>query len=76
VLDASLLVDAVGFMLRARWNTILPFVRRLRRARGNAYLFENFEWLATYSTWWKDTPRPPREPNYDPKQFGDVTFRL
>ncbi len=76
VLDVSLLVDAVGFMLRSRWNTILPFVQRLRRARGNEYLFENFEWLATYSTWWKDTPRPPNDANYDPKQFGDVTFKV
>jgi hypothetical protein len=76
VLDASLLVDAVGFMLRSRWNTILPFVERLRRVRGNDYLFENFEWLATYSTWWKDTPRPPRDANYDPKQFSDVKFKV
>jgi hypothetical protein len=76
VLDASLLVDAVGFMLRSRWNTILPFVARLRRVRGNEYLFENFEWLATYSSWWKDVPRPPKDPNYDPKQFDDVKFRV
>jgi hypothetical protein len=76
VLDASLLVDAVGFMLRSRWNTILPFVERLRRVRGNEYLFENFEWLASYSTWWKDTPRPPRDPNYDPKQFSDIQFKV
>ncbi len=76
VLDASLLVDAVGFMLRSRWNTILPFVERWRRVRNNEYLFENFEWLATYSTWWKDTPRPPHDLNYDPKQFGDVEFKV
>jgi hypothetical protein len=76
VLDASLLVDAVGFMLRSRWNTIRPFVARLRRVRGNQYLFENFEWLAMYSAWWKDTPRPPKDPNYDPKQFGDVEFKV
>jgi hypothetical protein len=76
VLDASLLVDAVGFMLRLRWNTIRPFVQRLRRARDNEFLFENFEWLAMYSAWWKDTPRPPHEANYDPKQFGDVAFKL
>lgn len=76
VLDASLLVDAVGFMLRSRWNTILPFVQRLRRVRRNEYLFENFEWLAMYSTWWKDTPRPPKDPNYDAKQFGDVEFKV
>lgn len=76
VLDASLLVDAVGFMLRSRWNTILPFVERLRRVRGNEYLFENFEWLAMYSTWWKDTPRPPGDANYDPKQFGETIFKV
>jgi hypothetical protein len=76
VLDASLLVDAVGFMLRSRWNTILPFVERLRRVRGNAYLFENFEWLAMYSSWWKDTPRPPHDANYDPKQFGETAFKV
>ncbi len=76
VLDASLLVDAVGFMLRARWNTILPFVERLRRVRNNEFLFENFEWLARYSTWWKDTPRPRNDPNFDPKQFGDIEFKL
>jgi hypothetical protein len=76
VLDASLLVDAVGFMLRTRWNSILPFVARLRRVRDNEYLFENFEWLAKYSTWWKDTPRPPHDRNYDPKQFGDLTFKV
>lgn len=76
VLDASLLVDAVGFMLRSRWNTILPFVQRWRRVCNNEYLFENFEWLATYSTWWKDTPRPPHELNYDPKQFRDVEFKV
>ncbi len=76
VLDASLLVDAVGFMLRTRWSTIRPFVERLRRVRDNEYLFENFEWLAMYSTWWKDTPRPPSDPNYNPKQFGDVEFKV
>lgn len=76
VLDASLIVDAVGFMLRSRWNTILPFVERLRRVRKNEFLFENFEWLAMYSVWWKDVPRPAGDSNYDPKQFGDLTFRL
>ncbi len=76
VLDASLIVDAVGFMVRARWNTILPFVERLRRVRENAYLFENFEWLARYSVWWKNEPRPPGDRNYDPTQFGDVTFKV
>ena len=75
VLDASLIVDAVGFMLRSRWGTILPFVERLRRVRGNEFLFENFEWLARYSTWWKERPRQPGDPNYDPKQFG-ITFKV
>jgi hypothetical protein len=76
VLDASLIVDAVGFMLRFRWNTILPFVQRLRRVRNNDYLFENFEWLATYSVWWKETPRPRGDRNYDPKQFDGIAFKL
>jgi hypothetical protein len=76
VLDASLLVDAVGFMLRSRWSTILPFVRLLRRVRGNEYIFENFEWLAMYSVWWKDEPRPPRDPNYDENQFAGITFKV
>jgi hypothetical protein len=76
VLDASLLVDAVGFMLRSRWDTIRPFVLRWRRVRNNEYLFENFEWLATYSTWWKETPRPPHDINYDPNQFAGVDFRV
>jgi len=76
VLDASLIVDAVGFMLRARWNTVLPFVQKLRSVRQNTYLFENFEWLAMYSVWWKDVPRPPGDANYNPKQFGDLRFRL
>jgi len=76
VLDASLLVDAVGFMLRSRWNSILPFVERWRRVRANEYLFENFEWLAMYSTWWKDTPRPSGDINYDPKQFAGIEFKV
>jgi hypothetical protein len=76
VLDASLIVDAVGFMLRFRWHTILPFDERLRRVRNNGYLFENFEWLAMYSVWWKETPRPVRDPNYDPAQFAGITFKL
>lgn len=76
VLDASLLVDAVGFMLRSRWNTILPFVLRWRRVRENEYLFENFEWIAMYSAWWKDTPRPPNDLNYDPQQFAGITFKV
>lgn len=76
VLDASLLVDAVGFMLRSRWNTVRPFVDRWRRVRNNAFLFENFEWIAMYSAWWKETPRPSHDPNYDAKQFGDLEFKV
>ena len=76
VLEPSLRVDAVGFMLRRRWNTILPFVKRLRSVRGNEFLFENFEWLAMYSMWWKDTPRPSSEANYDPKQFSGIDFKV
>ncbi|MBC5824861.1 MAG: hypothetical protein GIW99_02010 [Candidatus Eremiobacteraeota bacterium] len=68
VLDASLLVDAVGWMLRSRWTSIEPFVKRWRAYNGNPYLFENFQWLARYSEWWKDLPRP-RDPNYSPTQF-------
>jgi len=76
VLDASLLVDAVGYMLRSRWNAILPFVERWRRVRDNEYLFENFEWLAMYSTWWKDIPRSPHDSNYDPQQFAGIQFKV
>jgi hypothetical protein len=76
VLDVSLLVDAVGFMLRSRWESVRPFVERLRRVRENEFLFENFEWLARYSAWWKDTPRPRNDPHYDPKQFGDIEFKV
>jgi Domain of unknown function (DUF4760) len=76
VLDATLLVDAVGLMLRTRWETIRPFVMRLRRVRNNEYIFENFEWIAMYSVWWKDIPRPPGDPNYNPKQFAGITFKV
>ena len=76
VLDASLIVDAVGFMLRSRWGTFLPFVERLRRVRGNEFLFENFEWLARYSTWWKEQPRPAGDSNYDPRQFESIRFNV
>ena len=70
VLDASLIVDAVGLMLRTRWATIREFVYHLRRFNDNPYMFENFEWLARYSAWWKDTPRPPRALNYQENQFA------
>jgi len=71
VIDASLIVDAVGLMLRTRWKIIREFVRHLRRFYGNDYMFENFEWLARYSEWWKQIPRP-RHPNYDPNRLPDV----
>jgi hypothetical protein len=51
-------------------------VARLRRVRNNEFLFENFEWLALYSAWWKDIPRPPNDPNYDPEQFHGTEFRV
>ena len=69
VLDASLIVDAVGLMLRTRWATIRDFVYHLRRYRANPYMFENFDWLARYSAWWKDEPRPANTPNYQASQF-------
>lgn len=76
VLDPSLIVDAVGLPIRARWASIKDFVERRRRAQDNPYILENFEWLAMYSAWWKDTPRPRFERNYNPRQFAGVTFRV
>lgn len=75
VLDASLLVDAIGYMIRVRWETIREFIYHLRRVRGNQYIFENFEWLAMYSAWWRETDRPAGDPNYDEKQFAGTTFK-
>jgi hypothetical protein len=75
VLDPSLLVDAVGLHLRGRWNDIRTFVERRRRVEDNPYILENFEWLAMYSMWWKNTPRPRFDRNYDPRQFAAVAFR-
>ncbi|GEM_PF-967796 len=69
VLDPSLIVDAVGLMLRSRWAQIRDFVYRLRSVYGNPYMFENFEWLARYSAWWKELPRPARAQNYAEAQF-------
>lgn len=69
VLDPSLIVDAVGLMLRRRWAIIRDFVYHLRRYNDNPYMFENFEWLARYSAWWKETPRPARATNYSETQF-------
>ena len=69
VLSPSLIADAMGFMIRSRWAQLEPFNRNRREFQSNPYLFENFEWLARYSDWWKDVPRPPRDPNYWPDQF-------
>jgi hypothetical protein len=68
VLDVTLIVDAVGYMIRGRWRSLEPFIMRRRRLEKNAYIYENFEWLAKYSEWWKDEPRP-KHPNYSPTQF-------
>jgi hypothetical protein len=76
VLDASLIVDAVGLAIRMRWDSINEFVQRRRRVENNQYILENFEWLAMYSAWWKDTPRPAHDRNYDPNQFVGVTFHV
>lgn len=76
VLDASLLVDAIGYMIRVRWNTIRDFVYHLRKVRGNHYIFENFEWLAMYSAWWREVDRPSTDANYDEKQFAGITFKV
>jgi hypothetical protein len=76
VLDPSLIVDAVGLALRQRWDHIRDFVHRRRIVEGNEYIFENFEWLAMYSAWWKDTPRPKNDRNYDQRQFSGVVFHV
>jgi hypothetical protein len=76
VIDPSLIVDAVGLPLRKRWQEVREFIMRRRRVEQNDYIFENFEWLAMYSAWWKDTPRPRFDRNYNPKQFAGVTFRV
>ena len=75
VLDPSLLVDAVGLPVRRRWEAIRPFIDRRRRIEKNDYIFENFEWLAMYSAWWKDVPRPANDANYQPGQFAGVVFK-
>ena len=74
-LDASMIVDAVGLTIRQRWEELRPLMERVRRVRNNPYIMENFEWLAMYSAWWKDLPRPPRDRNYQPDQFRNVAFR-
>lgn len=76
VIDPSLIVDAVGLILRKRWAEVREFTLRRRRIENNDYIFENFEWLAMYSAWWKDTPRPRFDRNYYPDQFAGVTFRV
>ena len=76
VIDASLIVDAMGLPIRRWWASIRPFIMRRRAIEDNAYILENFEWLAMYSAWWKDTPRPPGDENYDPDQFRGVTFKV
>lgn len=76
VLDASLLVDAVGLAVRRRWQTIRSFIERRRRLENNPYIFENFEWLAMYSSWWKDVPRPSHDRNYRENQFAGVQFKV
>lgn len=76
VLDPSLLVDATGLVLRQRWGSIREFVMRRRALENNDYILENFEWLAMYSSWWKDTPRPRFDRNYHAQQFASVQFRV
>jgi hypothetical protein len=76
VLDPSLLVDAMGLPIRRWWETIRVFIARRRALEGNAYILENFEWLAMYSAWWKDTPRPPRDKNYRADQFAGIEFKV
>jgi hypothetical protein len=76
VLDATLVVDAVGHMLRARWETIRSFVERLRRVRAERTIFENFEWIAMYSLVWNKAARSRGSSNYDPAQFAGVDFKV
>jgi len=76
VIDPSLLVDAMGLSIRRWWDTIRVFILRRRRIEHNDFILENFEWLAMYSAWWKDTPRPKGDANYDPDQFKGVTFHV
>lgn len=76
VIDPSLLVDAMGLSIRRWWDTIRIFILRRRRIEDNEFILENFEWLAMYSAWWKDTPRPPNDKNYHPDQFKGVEFKV
>jgi hypothetical protein len=74
VLDPSLLVDAIGYSIRRRWASVRNFIERRRQLENNAFILENFEWLACYSEWWKDVPRPKHATNYNPRQFPGVTL--
>lgn len=76
VLDPSLIVDAYGIGIRMHWLSIRDFIERYRRALQNPDVFNNLEWLATYSAWWKDVPRPAHDRNYDPRQFEGVTVAV
>lgn len=76
VIDASLIADTMGRAVRRRWLTIEPFVARQRRIYDNPYILENFEWLARYCAWWKDTPRPANDENYSEKQFAGIIVRV
>jgi len=76
VLDPSLIVDAYGFGIRMHWVAIRDFILRYRKALDNPDVLNNLEWLATYSAWWKNTPRPANDPNYDPRQFQGVAVTL
>ncbi len=75
VLDPSLIVDSYGFGIRMHWLTIRDFTLRYRKALNNPDVFNNLEWLATYSAWWKDIPRPANEANYNPRQFEGVVVQ-
>jgi hypothetical protein len=74
VLDPSLLVDAIGYSIRRRWASVREVVLRRRVLENNPFILENFEWLACYSEWWKEVPRPKGETNYQPDQFPGVTL--
>ena len=76
VIDPSLIADAIGVSLRGYWDTIRVFMTRRRRVENNPFLGENIEWLAMYSAWWKDIPRPRNDENYRPDQFANVQFRV
>jgi len=76
VIDASLLADALGYGVRLRWSIVRDFVQRQRRVLDNPYIAEHFEWLAMYSAWWKDVPRPKSDRNFASEQFAGVEFRV